>query len=132
MRTGLTSRRLFLCLLSLPLLALGQSTSISTEQYLRQLQDLNAEIVQVREHPEQAKAVEDSVPDRISVNGRQGECSFSYEWLKKDLKQFQKAEPQKRAAFLDQIQEKLALLEEQARAYGQEGPESISLGAQDR
>ena len=101
MRTDPTFRRVLLCLLSLPLLALGQTSSISTEQYLRQLQDLNAKIAEVREHPEQAKAVEDSVPDRISINCKSGECSLSYEWLKKDLKQFQKADPQKRSAFLD-------------------------------
>ena len=126
MRTGPTFRRVLLCLLSLPLLASGQTSSISTEQYLRQLQDLNAKIAEVREHPEQAKAVEDSVPDRISINCKSGECSLSYEWLKKDLKQFQKADPQKRSAFLDHIQQKLNLFEEQARAYEQESVDSTS------
>ena len=123
MKTGRTFRWFFLCLLAVPLLAVAQP-SLSNSQYLQQLEDLSARIAEVKQHPEQAKSVEESVPDRVSISGKYGECSFSYEWLKKDMQQFEKAEPLKRNAFLDEIEEKLKLLEEQANTYDQ--PQSDS------
>ena len=126
MRTGPTSRWILVFLLSMPLLVMAQGGSLSTGQYLDQLEELKAKIAEVKQHPEQAKSVEESVPDRVSIGGRYGECSFSYEWLKKDLKQFEKAEPLKRNAFLDHIQDRLELLEEQARTYDQPQLDSSS------
>ena len=123
MKTRPTSRCILFCLVAMPLLAVAEP-SISTSQYLHQLEDLSAGIAEVKQHPEQAKSVEESVPDRVSVSGKYGECSFSYEWLKKDLQQFEKAEPQRRNAFLDEIDQKLKLLEEQANIYDQ--PQSDS------
>lgn len=123
MRTGRTSRCILFCLLAMPLPAMAE-TSLSTTQYIQQLEDLSARIAEVRQHPEQAKSVEESVPGGVSISGKYGECSFSYEWLKKDLQQFEKAGPQKRNAFLDRINEKLKLLEEQANRFDQPQSES--------
>ena len=123
MKNHPTFRWIFLCLLALPL-PVAAEASLSTGQYLQQLEGLSARIAEVKQHPEQAKSVEESVPDRVSISGRYGECSFSYEWLKKDLQQFEKAEPAKRDAFLDEIDEKLKRLEEEANTYDQ--PQSDS------
>lgn len=95
----------------------GATDSISTAEYRKQLDDLRAKIEEVRQHPEKAGALQADVPDHISVKARTGEYPISYGWLKKDLSQFQHAQPEKRANFLNAIEEQLEQRRREAQAY---------------
>jgi len=95
----------------------ASAEGISPAEYRRQLQDFTTKIKQVEENPERAGSLEAEIPGQISVTEGGREYTVHYDWLKKDIKQFQNADPPKRVAFLSQAERRLHLLDEQAKAY---------------
>lgn len=112
--------RVCLCLFAAAALAApAHAASLSPSEYRQQLQNFSSRVDQLREHPEETKQFENEVPDRVSVNDGSQEYSVKYDWLKKQLKQFEQGDPKTRSAFLPQIQEHLQLLDKEAQGYEQ-------------
>lgn len=97
----------------------AHAADLSPAEYQQQLRDFNSRIEQIKQHPEQAKQFEDGLPDHVSVKDGSLESSIDYGWLKGELRQFQEADAKTRSKFLQQIQDHLQDLEQQARDYDQ-------------
>jgi hypothetical protein len=95
----------------------AHAAGVSTAEYRQQLHDLDSQIEQLKEHPERARQFENRLPDHVSVSDGAHEYSVSYDWLKKELRQFAQAEPQTRSVFLQHIQDHLKQLDAEAQAY---------------
>jgi Domain of unknown function (DUF4129) len=115
------SSRAIFCLWFCLLPAMGFTTtltaSVSPAEYRLQLQDLNARVEQIKEHPEQAKQLEADLPDRVFVTDNSHQYSLSYLWLKDLLKQFRQADLKTRNSFLQTIQKRLQILDQEAEQY---------------
>lgn len=116
MKRGVTILRIWFCLLTFSAAA---GAGMSTSEYRQQLQQFSARVDQLGQHPEQAGQLTADVPDQVSVTADSREYTFHYDWLKTQLKQFQKADPKLRAGLLPKIQERLQALQRQAQAYEQ-------------
>src|SRR5579862_333789 len=103
------------------LLAIGFSVTaqagISPADYRQQLQQFSQRVEQLKDHPEQAGLLIADVPDQVAVHADSQEYSFSYEWLKTELKRFRQADPKTRDGLLSPIEQHLQSLEEQAAAF---------------
>jgi hypothetical protein len=101
----------------------SNAASLSPSGYRQQLDQFNKEIVSIRQHPELAQQLQSEVPDSVSIHGKSGDWSVSYSWLKQNLQQFQRAQPEKRQAFLDQIAEQLQARRSEAEVYDRDQPQ---------
>lgn len=127
MKLGGAIFRIGLCLLSAAVSGLAaQAINLSPAEYRQQLQDFSSKIEQLNQHPEQAKQLESDVPDHVAVSDGSREWSLSYDWLKKQLQQFEQGDPKTRSAFLKQIQDHLHGLDKEAAAYEKAPPDSSS------
>lgn len=103
-----------------------QAANLTPAEYREQLQDLSSKIEQLNDHPEQAKQLEADVPDHVEVKDGSLDWQLSYDWLRKQLKQFEQADPKTRSAFLKQIQDQLHNLDKEAAAYEKAPADSSS------
>ncbi|HEY6250575.1 MAG TPA: hypothetical protein VI685_11495, partial [Candidatus Angelobacter sp.] len=117
MKISLPISRLCLCLLAALLFSVRAYAGLSVTDYRQQLQQLSARVEQLKEHPEQAMQLASDVPDSVTVNANSQEFSFSYDWLKADLKKLQQADAETRAGLLPDMEQRLQNLEQQARAF---------------
>src|SRR5215469_12238902 len=110
--------RISLCLLSgLALCAADEGAILSAAEYRRQLEQYNADVEQLANNPERAAQVDSNIPSHVSVSVSSHTYTVSYEWLKRELKQFQHSDAKERAGLLPKIQEQLKTLDQQAQAY---------------
>lgn len=120
-------------LLSLVLLAVlpachvaASDTGMSLDEYRRELRDLAQKIDSLPEHPEQAAAIETSLPDTIPVSTTSGDVSVNCHDLKNDLAAFSRAGEKKREALSSQLKNYVHSLEEQAGAYDQSNTDATA------
>jgi hypothetical protein len=116
MRTGATFLKTCFCLLSVLSVA-AAADRLSPPEYHHQLQELAGRIEQLGQHPEEVGRLEAELPDHISVAADSREYSLSYEWLKNDLKEFEKANIERRAELLQEIKTHLHVLDEQFAGF---------------
>jgi len=117
MTTGLSSFRLGLVLSLALVFSVTAQAGISPADYRQQLQQFSQRVEQLKDHPEQAGLLIADVPDQVAVHADSQEYSFSYEWLKTELKRFRQADPKTRDGLLSPIEQHLQSLEEQAAAF---------------
>ena len=104
----------------------AHAADLSPAEYRQQLQDFSSKIEQLNEHPEQAKQLEFGIPEHVAVSDGSLEWSLNYDWLRKQLKQFEEGDPKTRSGFLKQIQDRLHSLDKEAAAYEKASPDSSS------
>lgn len=105
------------CAFSVPSMA----ASISLDQYRQQLGGLKDRVNALCAHPEQAAAVESSLPDTVVVAASSVEITVNYHDLKNDLSVFARADAAKRGPLCSRIKSYVAELESQAAAYSETG-----------
>ncbi|HKD14775.1 MAG TPA: DUF4129 domain-containing protein [Candidatus Angelobacter sp.] len=116
--------RISLCLLSgLAFCAADEGPILSATEYRRQLEQYNADVEQLANNPERAAQVDSNIPSHVSVSVSSHTYTVSYEWLKRELKQFQHSDAKERAALLPRIQQQLKTLDQQAQAYEEPQPD---------
>ncbi|HEY6273358.1 MAG TPA: DUF4129 domain-containing protein [Terriglobales bacterium] len=102
--------------------ALARASAISLDEYRRQLADISERVDSLRDHPEDAGAVESSIPEEITVRTPAGEVSVNNHDLKADLAEFSKADSQKRALQLPQIGDYVHTLSQNASSFERRPP----------
>jgi len=118
MKTCPTILRISLCLLSaLAFCAAAEAAPLSTAEYRQQLKQFSALVEQLAKNPERAGQLDSDVPNQVSVSSGSRVYTVSYDWLKLELKQFQRAEAKARADLLPRIQEQFKNLDQQAQDY---------------
>jgi hypothetical protein len=115
MKISLHISRFCLLLLLAPVFSVMAQAGISPDDYRRQLQQFSTRAEQLNDHPEQAEQLIADVPDDVIVNVDSEEYSFSYGWLKSELKKFQQADAKARAALLPEIEKRLKILAQEAQ-----------------
>lgn len=119
MRISPTILRVLSCFGAALFFSTAAQAGLSPSEYRQQLQQFSARVEQLKDHPEQAGQLEASVPDSVTVNAGAHEYSFSYDWLKTELKKFEQADAQKRSDLLSPIQQHLQDLDQEAQAFEQ-------------
>jgi Domain of unknown function (DUF4129) len=102
--------------------ARAQGSAISLDEYRRQLADISERVDSLRDHPEDAGAVESFIPEKITVRTPAGEVSVNNHDLKADLAEFSKADSRKRALQLPQVEDYVHRLSESARSFERRPP----------
>ncbi len=119
-RTCLTA-----CLL-LPVLFWGRpvhAATVSVSEYRQQLRDLAQKVDSLKDHPERAGKIEVDLPDHVSVKVGAGEYSISYQSLKHELAGVTTADAQKKQALIQEIQDHLKYLADEAAAFEGQPPD---------
>lgn len=110
--------RLWLCLLALlSCSVVARAVELSPAEYRQQLHDFDIRVEQLKDHPDQTVKFLAEIPDGVSINDNSHQYSISYAWLKGQLRQFLRADIKTRSTFLQKIQERLHVLDQQAQAY---------------
>jgi hypothetical protein len=91
--------------------------AISVSEYRQQLRDLTEKVDSLKDHPERAGRIEADLPDHVSVRVDTGEYSVSYQSLKNQLAAVTTADPQKKQALVQEVQDHLKYLSDEAAAY---------------
>src|SRR5258708_34610993 len=105
-----SGRTLLTAGLLLPMLLWGSAVyadMVSVSEYRQQLRDLADKVDTLRDHPEGAGKIEADLPDHVSVAVGAGEYSISYQSLKHELASLTRADPQKKQALVQEIQDHL-------------------------
>ncbi|HET9281044.1 MAG TPA: DUF4129 domain-containing protein [Candidatus Angelobacter sp.] len=95
--------------------------SISVAQYRQQLHDMAQKVDALKADPGHAGKLVAEIPDAVSVTTSSGEINVNYKPLKADLTTFSRAEEEKRASLLNQIQNYVQALTNEAEAYDRAG-----------
>ena len=95
--------------------------SISVSEYRQQLRDISQKIDALKADPGQTGKLVTEIPDTVSVTTSSGEVKVNYKPLKADLTTFSRAEEEKRASLLNQIQNYVQALTNEAEAYDRAG-----------
>ncbi len=98
-------------------MAWARVPSLSLDDYCRELAAISERVDSLRDHPENAGAVEGSIPEEMSVRTSAGEITVNNGDLKADLVEFAKADSQKRARLLLQIQDYVRTLSQDAASF---------------
>ena len=106
--------------------AAAAGLSLSLDEYRQQLRALSEKIDSLRDHPEQARAVESDLPDTLIVNTGSGEITVNYHDLKSDLAVFSRADAHRREALASQLQKYVRALQSQTEAYIADGRDSAA------
>ncbi len=112
--------------LLLPMLLWGSAVyadMVSVSEYRQQLRDLADKVDTLKDHPEGAGKIEADLPDHVSVAVGTGEYSISYQSLKHELAAMTRADPQKKEALVQEIQDHLKYLSDEAAAYEGQPPD---------
>jgi hypothetical protein len=106
--------------LLLPMLLWGgavHADTVSVSEYRQQLRDLADKVDTLKDHPEDAGKIEADLPDHVSVAVGAGEYSIGYQSLKHELAAMTRADPQKQQALVQEIQDHIKYLSDEAAAY---------------
>ncbi|HZS26293.1 MAG TPA: DUF4129 domain-containing protein [Candidatus Angelobacter sp.] len=95
--------------------------SISVAQYRQQLHDVEQKIDALKADPGQAGKLVAEIPDAVSVTASSGEVKVNYKPLKSDLATLSSANKEKRAPLMNQIQNYVQALTNEADAYDSAG-----------
>jgi hypothetical protein len=103
------------------------STAISLVEYRQQLGDLSRQIEALGAHPENIGKTSVSIPDEVLVSTGAAETTVSYRDLKNDLAALGRANGEKRADGLRQIEDYLRTLLDEAESYDRSGDLNAAL-----
>jgi hypothetical protein len=112
---------LLLALLACACAPAAHAESISITEYKRQLHDVTQRIDALKTDPDQAGKLVAEIPDTVSITTGSGEVSVNYKILKDDLAAFSRADEEKRAPLLAQLQNYVQALSAAAESYDQPG-----------
>jgi hypothetical protein len=108
--------------------ARAQTSPISLDEYRRQIDGIAERVDSLRDRPENAAEVESTIPQQIKVHTSAGEITVDNSDIKAGLTEFIKADSQKRARLLPQIQDHVHALSQGAATFDR----TQSPGARDK
>lgn len=102
----------------------AMAADLSLAQYRQHLQDLSSKVEPLKDHPERLPQIVADLPDHVAVTSGVSTYSLNYDWLKKDLKDFQQSNAKRQVIIVDSIKQHLQVLGEQCAALegGTGGP----------
>ncbi|HKD81369.1 MAG TPA: DUF4129 domain-containing protein [Candidatus Angelobacter sp.] len=114
-RSALLAMLVFFCAVR------AHANSISVSEYRQQLADISQKVDALKADPDQAAQLVTEIPDTVSVSTGSGEVQVNYKILKADLAAFSRANEEKRASLLNQIQNYVQALTSEAEAFERAG-----------
>jgi hypothetical protein len=120
------SSALLLALLACSCAVAARAESVSITEYRRQLQDIAQKVDALKADPDQAGKLVAEIPDTISVATSSGEINVSNKILKDNLAAFSRADEEKRAPLLTQLQNYVQALTAAAESYDQPGADAAA------
>ncbi len=121
----MTALRIAICFLALlstfaaraqqPAAAGPQRLELDLPAYSASLERWRSGAAGLEAHPQEAGALRQSLPESVSVQVREGRVEVSTEWLRASVAEFER-DPAKRKQVAGDIQQRLALMREEARS----------------
>ena len=106
--------------------AAADGSTLSPAEYRQQLDYFRERLLQVRQHAEKARDLQAAIPDHVSVRTASGEYTITYAWLKKDVTQFLRSQPEKRDVFLQQLGRQIERRRSEAQAFESTGTDGTA------
>jgi hypothetical protein len=103
----------------------ANAAAISVSEYRQQLHDLADKVDALKDHPEMAGKIQAELPDSVPVRVGDSEYSVNYKSLKHQLSAVVGANPEKRSALIQEIQDHLKYLSDEAAKY-ESSPEDLA------
>lgn len=110
---------LLLALLACSCAPAARAESFSIAEYRQHLRDLAQKVGALKTDPSQAGKLVAEIPDILAVSTGSGEVKVNFKALKDDLSAFSRADEEKRASLLEQIQNYVQALNAEAERFDQ-------------
>src|SRR5262249_44586057 len=112
---------LLLALLACSCAPVARAEGLSIAEYRQQLRDLAQKVDALKTDPSQAGTLVAQIPNILAVSTSSGEVKVNFKALKDDLSAFSRADEEKRASLLEQIQNYVQALNAEAETFDQSG-----------